>query len=90
MEERILRFAYIQIFHGFIEKKLPDESCRLCGGSLIDFSQCAECKKIISMICRSCMTKTAEQYHNDCILGLNPPRYSPKNILENMERTALT
>ena len=71
IDERVLRFAYIQIFNGLNEKKVPDESCRHCGGNLIDYAQCAECKKVICMICKSCKTKTAEQYHNDCILGKN-------------------
>lgn len=73
--ERVLRFAYIQIFYGLNEKKLPDESCRHCGGNLINYAQCAQCKKIICLICKSCKTKTAEQYHNDCILGLHRSDY---------------
>jgi hypothetical protein len=46
---------------------MPDESCRACGGTLIDFSQCAECKKIISLICKSCHRKTMEQFHSRCV-----------------------
>jgi len=89
LDERVLRFVYIQIFDFFIEKKMPDESCRLCGGSLIDFAQCAECKEIISMICKSCKVKTVEQYHSECILGLNQASYFPKNIIKNLRSTTL-
>ena len=46
---------------------MPDESCRRCGGVLIDFSQCAECKQVIRMICKSCHRKTLEKYHSQCI-----------------------
>jgi len=48
---------------------MPDESCRHCGGILIDFSQCAECKKITRLICKSCKNITTEQFHSQCILG---------------------
>ena len=50
---------------------MPDESCRQCGGILIDLAQCATCKKIISLICKSCWTKSAEQFHSKCLLGMN-------------------
>ncbi|MDH3618023.1 MAG: hypothetical protein OEM89_04790 [Nitrosopumilus sp.] len=89
LNERVLRFAYIPNFDCFIEKKLPDESCRQCGGILIDFAQCAECKKIISMICKSCRTKTAEQFHSDCLLSLNDSYYFPTKINQNLPSMTL-
>ncbi|RDJ31377.1 MAG: hypothetical protein DWQ18_02735 [Crenarchaeota archaeon] len=46
---------------------MPDESCRLCGGVLNDCTQCAQCKEVISMICRNCGTRTPEQFHNSCM-----------------------
>ena len=49
---------------------MPDESCRMCGGSLIDFSQCAECKKVISLICKSCGNKTEEKFHSQCLMEM--------------------
>ncbi len=67
---------------------MPDESCRLCGGSLIDFAQCVECKKVISMICKSCRKKTAEQFHSDCLLALNTSDHFPKNIMKNLHTLA--
>jgi len=78
-----------KFFLGFIEKKLPDESCRICGGSLIDFAQCAECKKLISMICKSCGTKTAEQFHSECILTLTRSKYFPKNMIKDFYVTTI-
>ena len=50
---------------------MPDESCRVCGGMLVDFAQCAGCKKIISMICKSCRKKTPEQFHSHCLEIIN-------------------
>ena len=50
---------------------MPDESCRVCGGMLIDFAQCAGCKKTIYLICKSCRTKTPEQFHSECLVVLN-------------------
>ena len=65
--ERVLRSPYIQNLFCDIEKKLPDESCRHCGGTLRDCTQCAECKGVISMICNICGTRTIEQFHNTCM-----------------------
>ena len=50
-----------------IVKKLPDESCRHCGGTLRNCTQCAECKGVISMICNICGTRTSEQFHDTCM-----------------------
>src|SRR3989304_5630497 len=47
--------------------ELPDESCRKCGGNLIDCSLCAQCKGVIGMICVSCGTRTMEQFHDSCL-----------------------
>ena len=49
---------------------MPDESCRHCGGKLIDFSQCAECKGITRKICKSCQGITTEQFHSTCMMGI--------------------
>lgn len=68
---------------------MPDESCRHCGGSLADFSQCAECKKVISMICKSCRTKTIEQYHSECILALSNSKSLSEKLMEPMPSTVL-
>jgi hypothetical protein len=46
---------------------MPDESCRNCGGKLINCSLCAECRGVLSMICVSCGTRTLEQFHDSCM-----------------------
>jgi len=76
-------FLIFKIFKCFIEETLPDESCRHCGGSLINYAQCAECKKVISMICKSCGTKTEEQFHSGCLLILYRSRFISENIIKN-------
>ncbi len=46
---------------------MPDESCRNCGGNLINCSLCAECRGVIGMICATCGTRTLEQFHDSCL-----------------------
>ena len=49
-----------------IEKRMPDESCRMCGGELAKCTVCAECRKPVSMICVRCGTRTMAQVHDIC------------------------
>lgn len=46
---------------------MPDESCRTCGGNLIDCTLCAQCKGVIGMICSRCGERTLEQFHDNCM-----------------------
>lgn len=46
---------------------MPDESCRTCGGPLINCTLCAECKSVIGLICSNCGTRTLEQFHKNCM-----------------------
>lgn len=46
---------------------MPDESCRNCGGILIEYAKCVQCNKTIQLICASCGTRTIEQFHSFCI-----------------------
>ena len=46
---------------------MPDESCRVCGGVLVNYSKCAECNKVNRMICKKCGFLTAEQFHSLCM-----------------------
>jgi len=46
---------------------MPDESCRTCGGSLVNCSLCPSCKKITQQICNICGSKTQEQVHSSCL-----------------------
>lgn len=43
--------------------RLPDESCRKCGGMLLDFSLCGKCRDATRFICRICGTLTLERFH---------------------------
>ena len=43
---------------------MPDKSCRTCGGDLIKWSACSECRKTIQKICKSCNVKTIEEHHS--------------------------
>lgn len=49
---------------------MPDESCRKCGGILIELKKCHECRQIYCWICAECSQKTNEQFHFDCINDL--------------------
>lgn len=42
---------------------LPDESCRKCGGLLLNYSLCGQCKGPTRFICRICGQITLEQFH---------------------------
>ena len=44
-------------------EKMPDESCRKCGGMLLNYSLCGKCKGPTRFICRICGTVTLEQFH---------------------------
>ena len=46
---------------------MPDESCRSCGGNLINYSLCAQCKEVIGVICVTCGTRASEQFHDSCL-----------------------
>lgn len=64
------KFYVLLIFkfsNNIFEKKLPDESCRNCGGTLIDYFKCIQCSKPTKMICVSCHTQTLEQFHSFCV-----------------------
>ena len=67
---------------------MPDESCRGCGGTLIDFSQCAECKQIISLICKSCHRKTMEQFHSQCV-GIDEYESQKTSLIDNFYNFAI-
>jgi len=45
---------------------MPDESCRHCGGGLVENTKCSGCMKPISMICKKCSLSTMEQFHLIC------------------------
>ena len=43
---------------------MPDDSCRTCGGELMKWSTCSDCKKITQRLCRKCNLKTVEDFHS--------------------------
>jgi len=43
---------------------MPDESCRKCGGLLLEYTVCAECRSTNQFVCRICGTKTEIRYHD--------------------------
>ncbi len=50
--------------------KMPDESCRICGGVLVSSAQCFQCKEPIQRICTICGNITPEQFHANCFYGI--------------------
>ena len=54
----------------FFDEKMPDESCRNCGGTLIELKKCHECRQIYCWVCNDCSQKTNEQFHFDCMNNL--------------------
>ncbi len=54
------------------EKKTHDEFCRKCGGKLVNWSSCYECKKPIKRICVKCGSHTDEMIHVPCFYHVEP------------------
>ncbi len=50
---------------------MPDDSCRKCGLTLMRFSICAVCRKVIKYVCVNCGLKTTEQIHASCFYEVN-------------------
>lgn len=46
---------------------MPDESCRRCGGSLIDYARCIECKRILLRMCKKCCKVVHNSDHKNCL-----------------------
>lgn len=42
---------------------MPDKLCRTCGGDLIKWSTCSECRNVTQKICTTCSVKTIEEFH---------------------------
>lgn len=43
---------------------MPDDSCRTCGGELIKWSTCSDCRKITQRLCKKCNLKTVKDFHS--------------------------
>lgn len=46
---------------------MPDESCRTCGGELLGYLVCSDCRKATQKICKSCNRSTLPQSHKHCM-----------------------
>ena len=46
---------------------MPDESCRTCGGGLVNHGICSECRKTTQKKCRICSRTTILQHHQYCM-----------------------
>ena len=55
-----------------LENKMPDESCRNCGGQLKKCTICAECRGTVSLVCVQCGTRTNEKIHALCFIAEIP------------------
>lgn len=52
--------------------KMPDESCRKCGGILTEYSICAKCRISNQLICKTCRMITLQKFHSLCFNDANP------------------
>ena len=43
---------------------MPDESCRVCGGLLLEYLICADCREVVQFVCRICGKKTMKRFHD--------------------------
>ena len=60
---------------------MPDDSCRTCGGELIKWSTCSDCRKITQRLCQKCNLKTVEDLHSHIAL-------KPYQVLETRSAIA--
>ena len=60
------RYVCLQPLDWEIGKTMPDESCRKCGGPLVQCTKCAECRDTITEICIKCGQITKERFHATC------------------------
>lgn len=65
---------------------MPDKSCRTCGGELLKWSICSDCKKVIQKICKGCSEKTVKEVHNHHIHL--EPYIITKQILDTVQSFA--
>ncbi|MDH3191602.1 MAG: hypothetical protein OEM18_02795 [Nitrosopumilus sp.] len=65
---------------------MPDESCRRCGGLLLDFLICGECRAPIQFICRICAHKTLPRIHDQICFRIDDIPNSKTNMSINFER----
>ena len=64
---------------------MPDESCRTCGGGLVNYRLCSDCRKVTQKKCRVCSRTTILQSHQYCVKNspLNPKQPLVQVIQKN-------
>lgn len=64
---------------------MPDESCRRCGGLLLEFTKCAKCKAAVQFICRICAYKTIERVHDNLCFRIDSLEFltNKKNVKQS-------
>jgi len=63
---------------------MPDESCRTCGGELVNHALCSECRKATQKKCKICENITNRQIHELCAkTSINNDKVSVVEILQN-------
>ena len=66
---------------------MPDETCRKCGGSLLDYMLCAKCKDATQFMCQICGTTALERSHDYFCFRIDEGTPSQnehfQNLLEN-------
>ena len=55
---------------------MPDESCRKCGGLLLEYYICGDCKEPTQLFCRICAQKTIQRYHDGYCFKVNELKIS--------------
>lgn len=74
---------------------MPDESCRNCGGGLIHYRSCSNCRKITQKKCRVCSRITVLQSHQHCMVNstLNQKQLlvqvNQKNTISNTRKNSI-
>lgn len=53
---------------------MPDESCRTCGGELVNHAICSGCRKATQKKCKLCSGTTLLRLHLHCVKNPSPPQ----------------
>ena len=69
---------------------MPDESCRKCGGILLDYHLCGKCKAATQFMCRICGQLTLERSHEYFCFkideeGVRAPRENFQRLLTKVD-----
>ena len=65
---------------------LPDESCRRCGGLLLNFLICEKCRAPIQFICRICTQKTLPRIHDKMCFRIDDIPKPKINMSDSLDK----